>query len=74
MSTNKGIIAHPGINEDEVKILEDVLKVEVDVGTANFGVPYLNSCMVANSNGVIVGKNSSGTELIRIEQALDLIG
>ena len=74
LSTNKGTIAHPGISGDEAKILEDVLKVEVDVGTANFGVPNLNSCMVANSNGVIVGKNSSGTELIRIEQTLDLIG
>ncbi len=74
VSTNKGIIAHPAIKEDEIKILEDVLKVEVDIGTANFGVPYLNSCLVANSNGVVVGSNSSGTELIRIEQALDLIG
>ena len=71
--TNRGSIVHPGVNEREVQILEDVLKVEVDIGTANFGAPYLNSCMIANSNGAIVGKNSSGTELIRIEQTLDLI-
>ncbi|MCJ7613820.1 translation initiation factor IF-6, partial [Candidatus Bathyarchaeota archaeon] len=40
-ATNKGVLAHPMLKDEERKVLEDVLKVPVDVGTVNCGIPYV---------------------------------
>lgn len=72
VSTNKGCLLHHDASEKEAKIVEDVLKVKVDIGTGNFGSPFVGSCMIANSNGVVVGESTTGPELSRITETLDL--
>ncbi|MDD5111176.1 MAG: translation initiation factor IF-6 [Candidatus Altiarchaeota archaeon] len=69
LATNKGFIAHHDA-EGQLQEIENVLKVKGMCGTVNYGVPYVKSGVIANSNGYIAGTTSSGIELGRIEDAL----
>ncbi|MBI2084769.1 MAG: translation initiation factor IF-6 [Candidatus Aenigmarchaeota archaeon] len=72
VATNKGCLLHRDSNEKDIKLVEDVLKVNADIGTANFGSPFVGSCMIANSNGALVGDKTTAPELQRIIDALNL--
>ena len=72
-ATNKGVLAHPMVKEEERKVLEDVLKVHVDVGTINCGIPYVATGLLANSNGAVAGFLTTGPEMFIIGQALDVV-
>lgn len=72
-ATNKGAIAHPMIKEEEQKLLQSVLKVPVDVGTVNCGIPYVGTGLIGNTEGALVGFITTGPELVIIENALDLV-
>jgi len=72
VTTNKGCLLHRDAEEDEMKRIEDILKVKVDIGTANFGSPFVGSCVVANSNGAVVGDQTTGPEFQRIMETLSL--
>jgi translation initiation factor 6 len=72
-ATNKGVLAHPLLKEEERKVLEDVLKVPVDVGTVNCGIPYVSTGLIGNSRGAVVGSMTSGPEMFIIGQALDVV-
>src|SRR3989338_2046241 len=67
VATNQAFIAHPETTDAELEQLKDLLKVEGDVGTVNFGNPYVRAGLLANSNGIIAGNLSSGPELNRID-------
>jgi translation initiation factor 6 len=73
VATNRGALLHPDVSEDERKTVERVLGVPADVGTACGGVKFVGLCMVANSNGVVVGMTTTGPELGRIDSALGFI-
>ena len=64
---------HRDTKEEEIKLIEDVLKVEIDIGTANFGSPFVGSCIIANSNGTIAGLSTTAPEIERIAETLNLI-
>ena len=72
-ATNKGVLAHPLITEDEQKVLSDVLKVPVDVGTVNCGVPYVATGLIGNTYGAVAGLLTTGPEMFIIGQALDVV-
>jgi translation initiation factor 6 len=73
VATNKGVLVHPDIRDDEINLVKSVLRVPVDVGTACSGIKYIGICVVANSHGAITGENTTGPELGRIESALGFI-
>lgn len=73
VATNKGLLCHPKVLDHERKILEETMKVEVRNGTVNHGMPYVGAGLVANSHGAIAGISTTGIELNRIEDALNLI-
>lgn len=73
IATNKGCLLHRDATEGEIKNVEEIMKVKVDIGTANFGSPFVGSCIIANSNGAIIGESTSGPEVDRIYQTLGLI-
>lgn len=73
VATNEGCLLHRDADEDEIKKIESVLKVSVDIGTANFGSPFVGSCCFANSNGSVVGQSTTGPEVTRILEALNLL-
>ena len=70
--TNKGCLAHRDLKEDEAEMLSSVLKVPVDIGTINFGSPFIASGIIANSKHAWIGENTSGPELDRIIRTLDI--
>jgi len=72
-ATNKGVLAHPMMKDDERKVLNDVLKVPVDVGTVNCGIPYVATGLLGNSKGAVTGLLTTGPEMFIIGQALDVV-
>lgn len=72
LATNKGCVLHRDANEDEIKEIEKILDVEVGIGTANFGSPFVGSCAIANSSAAAVGESTTGPEANRIMEALKL--
>jgi len=73
VATNKGVLAHPMIKEEEQKLLKGILKVPIEVGTVNCGIPYVGTGLLGNSHGALVGFITTGPELFIIEHALDLV-
>ncbi len=72
-ATNKGVLAHPLLREEEQRILKDVLKVHVDVGTINCGIPYVATGLIGNKYGAVIGYMTTGPEMFIIGQALDVV-
>lgn len=70
---SKGMLVHPKATANDQEGLEELFGVEPYICTANFGSPYLGASMIANDRGALVGSRSSGVELNRIENSLDLI-
>lgn len=73
VATNKGFLAHRDCTEREFKLIEEVLKVKGEIGTANFGSPFVGAFIVANSNGFVVSEHTTGPEIARIDEALGFI-
>ena len=71
--TNRGVLAHPLLKDEERKILEQAFKVPVDVGTINCGVPYVSTGLLANSNNAVAGSMTTGPEMFIIGNALDVV-
>jgi translation initiation factor 6 len=72
-ATNKGVLAHPLLKDEERKVLESVFKVPVDVGTVNCGIPYVGTGLIANSHAAVVGSMTTGPEMFIIGNALDVV-
>ena len=68
--TERGFLVHPEISEAKFKLLEKTFGVGGSATTANFGDPFVGNGMVANSKGAIIGMQTSGHELIRIDEGL----
>jgi translation initiation factor 6 len=72
-ATNKGVLAHPMLKEEEKKILESALKVPIELGTINCGVPYVGTGLIANSHAAVAGSMTTGPEMFIIGNALDVV-
>ena len=73
VATNKGVLAHPLLKDEERKLLEGVFKVPVDVGTINCGIPYVGTGLIGNTHAAVVGSMTTGPEIFIIENALDVV-
>jgi translation initiation factor 6 len=72
VATNKGVLAHHAIADRERAIIERTLKVPVEAGTINGGVPYVRAGLLANTKGAVVGPLTSGPELMAITRSLGI--
>jgi translation initiation factor 6 len=73
VATNSGVLCHPKSTDDELDALEAVLDVPADIGTINYGGPLVGSGLVANDFGYVVGQETSGPELGRIDATLGFV-
>ncbi|MFB6128530.1 MAG: translation initiation factor IF-6 [Halorhabdus sp.] len=73
VATNRGALCHPQASDAELDRVAEVLGVPTDVGTINYGGPLVGSGLVANENGYVVGQDTTGPELGRIESALGYV-
>lgn len=71
-ATNKyGVLLHREATEEEAEAARDVLQAEnVDIGTVNLGSPYIGSGVVGDDENVLVGEDTSGPEVGRIDRTM----
>jgi translation initiation factor 6 len=72
IANNKGCCVHPLVSEEEAEMITEILKVPVDVSTINMGNPYIRAGALVNDFGGIFGYDSSGPELMRLTNVLEL--
>jgi translation initiation factor 6 len=70
VATNDGVLCHPKATDEELDFLEELLDVYADIGTINYGRPLVGSGLVVNEFGYVAGRDTTGPELGRIEDAL----
>jgi translation initiation factor 6 len=68
-SSNKGAIIAPSALGEERSVVESALKVGVEFGTSNGGVPFVHSGILVNSKGAVLGPLTRGAELMQITRA-----
>jgi translation initiation factor 6 len=73
VATDRGVLCHPKASDAELDRLEALLGVPADIGTINYGGPLVGSGLVANTHGYVVGQDTTGPELGRIEDALGYV-
>lgn len=73
VATNLGALIHVESDADDLRMLSDVLKVPVDVGTVNGGVGFVRSGLVANDRGAAIGARTTGPEMVAISRALNIL-
>jgi len=73
IATNKGFVCHNDVAPEKIKELERIFKVGGINSTINFGVPFVGTGILANSYGYVVGSESTGVEIQRVEEGLDLV-
>jgi len=73
VANNTGVLCHPQASESELEALEEHLDVYADLGTINYGTPLLGSGLVATDGSYLVGEDTTGPELGRIEDALGFL-
>jgi translation initiation factor 6 len=73
VATNKGVLTHPLLKDEEKQILESLFKVPVDVGTVNCGIPYVGTGLIGNSHAAVAGSLTTGPEIFIIGNALDVV-
>lgn len=71
--TTRGAIFSSNLNNEEIKLVENFLGIEIGLGSVNMGSQMIGSGVVANSNGFLVGGDSSGYEIGRVEESLGFL-
>ena len=69
----KGMVVHRDTAREETEQLELLFGVPVSIGSVNKGNLYVKSGVIANSNGIIVGKQTTGPELQNLDEGLGFI-
>jgi translation initiation factor 6 len=73
IATNRGVVVHPRTTEHEAKALQAALGVPVHRSTANFGVPVVGACLVANSRAILAGTLTTPVELVHLQEGLQIL-
>ena len=72
VATNKGVVLHPRATEKEASFVSELLKVPAHRSTANFGVPIVGACLVANSSGFLVGRPTTPVEIVHLQEGFGI--
>lgn len=71
LANDKGAVIHREASEEEAEKVKEALDLEdIDIGTINLGSPYMGSGGIAVDEAVLVGENTSGPEIGRIDMTL----
>jgi len=68
VTSNVGCLCHREASEEEIKRIEEILKVKVDVGSVSYGSPFIKSGIIVNSKGVVFSEQTTGAEMGRIDE------
>ena len=71
VANNRGAVIHREASEDEAEKVKEILGLEdIDIGTTNMGSPYTGSGAVADDDQVLVGEDTTGPEVGRLDRTL----
>ena len=70
--TNKGLLINNRCSDEEQEELEGITKMHSIRTTANTGSLSIGLSVLANSNGAVIGSETTGFEIARIMDALDI--
>ncbi len=70
VATNRGAVSYPLISDDELGLLENLLRVRTEPCTVNGGVKLPKCGLSANTFGVLIGSTTLGHELATLTEAL----
>lgn len=73
LATNRGAIVHPKVTDRELERVESVLRVPVHRSTANFGVPVVGACAVANTRAILTGRPTTPVEIVHLQEGLGIL-
>lgn len=71
--TSKGGLIQKDVPDEIKDDLEQKMKVKLEQGTVNFGSHILSGGIVANKNGMVIGKASAGIEITNADMALGFL-
>ncbi|MDE1767738.1 MAG: translation initiation factor IF-6 [Candidatus Micrarchaeota archaeon] len=69
--TNRGIVLNNSASEQDIEMAKKHME-NVSQSTANLGSSSIGLCLVANSKGMVIGTETTGFELVRLTEGLDL--
>ena len=72
VATNKGCLCNVDVKEEDISLIQDILKVEAKTGSVNHGSKYLGAGILANSKGALIGDETTPIEMGKIEDGLVL--
>jgi translation initiation factor 6 len=71
VANNRGAVIHRDADEETAEKVKEALRVEdIDIGTTNMGSPYTGSGAVATDLQVLVGEETTGPEIGRLDRTL----
>lgn len=71
VATTRGVLLSPVLSDEEVNMVISLMKVpKGGIGTVNRGNVFIKSGIVANSRGALVGFDTTGVEMMRIQASL----
>lgn len=73
VATDEGVLLHRDTAEDELAQVEEALHVDADIGSVNFGSPYIKAGLLANSNAYVTGTDTTAVEIQRIDKTLGFL-
>ena len=69
--TNRGAVLNNTASDDDISFMKSRIQ-SVSQSTANLGSSSIGLCALANSNGLVVGDQTTGFEMVRITEGIDL--
>ena len=64
-----GTVVHPMADEEDIRLISEVLGTRVEPSTINNGVPFVASGVLANDTSVVVGRLTTGPEIMMLTRA-----
>ncbi|MDD5148651.1 MAG: translation initiation factor IF-6 [Candidatus ainarchaeum sp.] len=70
VATNRGFAMNANASEKEFDDAKKFFGLEGSLSTANYGDAFLGNCIAANSRAAMAGINTTGIELMKIDEGL----
>jgi translation initiation factor 6 len=70
-ATNKGVLLHRDTTDEENEHVKEILGVNSNAGTANFGSPWVGACIIGNTRGLFVGSKTTIHEIVRMDEVFN---
>ena len=72
VANDEGCLLHREVKSEELEKIEKILKVECNLGTVNFGSPFVKSGLVISKTNALIGNLTTAPEISRIVETLKL--